>query len=130
MPADFAKLAGRGRRVAAPSSAAKAICGKPQLGECESAPRVRESMQSVYLDYNATTPIDEAVIAAMADCYAQGGANPSSPHRAGRQAKREKSDANGNGESQCISKRGTMEPWSSICRMCRGNLQERRPAGN
>ena len=51
------------------------------------------NLDTCYLDYCATTPIDPAVIAAMAEVYAQVPANPASQHRAGRQAKRVLEDA-------------------------------------
>lgn len=44
------------------------------------------SERSVYLDHAATTPIDPAVLAAMVAQLEAGAANPSSIHRAGRQA--------------------------------------------
>ncbi len=43
-------------------------------------------MEPIYLDHNATTPIDPAVVSAMVDCYQAGPANPASPHAAGRMA--------------------------------------------
>jgi cysteine desulfurase len=42
----------------------------------------------VYLDHNATTPPHEDVLAAMRDAWTSGWANPSSLHRAGRDARR------------------------------------------
>jgi cysteine desulfurase len=48
---------------------------------------------TIYLDHNATTPIDPAVVAAMAQAYARVGANPASQHAAGRRARRELDDA-------------------------------------
>ncbi|MCS6898897.1 MAG: cysteine desulfurase family protein [Myxococcales bacterium] len=42
----------------------------------------------VYLDHNATTPPHEDVLAAMHRAWSTGWANPSSLHRAGRQARR------------------------------------------
>lgn len=42
----------------------------------------------IYLDNNSTTPVDAAVIAAMAECDRQGYANPASSHAAGRTARR------------------------------------------
>jgi len=41
----------------------------------------------VYFDYNATSPIRESVVAAMADAMRHGG-NPSSVHAAGREARK------------------------------------------
>lgn len=43
---------------------------------------------SVFLDHNATTPVDPAVVAAMAPFWADCAANPSSVHRAGVAARR------------------------------------------
>lgn len=45
-------------------------------------------MDPIYLDHNATAPILPEVAAAIAACHAQGLANPSSQHQAGRQARR------------------------------------------
>lgn len=39
---------------------------------------------NVYLDYNASTPLDERVLSAMTDCLAGMPGNPSSTHRFGR----------------------------------------------
>ena len=50
-------------------------------------------MNSIYLDHNATTPIDPRVVAAMQDCYARVGANAGSQHAAGRQARLTLDDA-------------------------------------
>jgi cysteine desulfurase len=43
---------------------------------------------SVFLDHNATTPVDAAVLAAMAPYWSELAANPSSVHRAGVAARR------------------------------------------
>ncbi len=50
--------------------------------------KLRESlrMEEIYLDYNATTPVDPEVIAVMADTAERYWANPSSGHRLGREA--------------------------------------------
>ena len=50
-------------------------------------------MERIYLDHNATTPTHPEVVEAMANCYAQGYANPASPHRPGQQARRLLEDA-------------------------------------
>ena len=50
-------------------------------------------MDSIYLDHNATTPVLPDVAAAMAECDAQGYANPASAHRAGRRARQILEDA-------------------------------------
>ncbi len=44
-------------------------------------------MQRVYLDHNATTPVDPAVIAAMRPALEESYGNPSSVHRFGQQAR-------------------------------------------
>jgi len=44
-------------------------------------------MDQIYLDNNATTPIDPEVAAAMMACYEQGYANPASQHQLGRKAR-------------------------------------------
>jgi cysteine desulfurase len=43
---------------------------------------------SIYLDHNATTPIDPLVVEAMARAWRDGGANPASQHAPGRRARR------------------------------------------
>jgi len=50
-------------------------------------------MNSIYLDHNATTPTRPEVIDALARCYRQGYANPSSQHQPGQQARRVLEDA-------------------------------------
>ena len=44
-------------------------------------------MQTVYLDYNSTTPISPTVAEAMAECYREGFLNPASQHRLGQRAR-------------------------------------------
>ena len=44
-------------------------------------------MDRVYLDYNATTPLDPAILAAMLEAQRECFANPSSPHSLGRAAR-------------------------------------------
>ena len=44
-------------------------------------------MNSIYLDYNSTTPIDPTVAAAMAECHAAGYLNPASQHQLGQKAR-------------------------------------------
>jgi len=41
----------------------------------------------IYLDYNATTPVDPEVAALISNCLVQGYGNPSSSHALGRTAK-------------------------------------------
>jgi cysteine desulfurase len=48
---------------------------------------------TIYLDHNATTPPDQAVIAAMAVAWAEAYGNPGSRHSAGRRARRDLEDA-------------------------------------
>ncbi len=45
-------------------------------------------MPSIYLDNNATTPLDPLVLEAMRDCYQQNPANPASQHQPGNQSRR------------------------------------------
>jgi len=51
------------------------------------------SQPSIYLDHNATTPIDPRVVEAMTRAWVDCGANPASQHAAGRQARRMLEDA-------------------------------------
>ena len=44
-------------------------------------------MQTIYLDHNATTPVDEAVLEAMLPSYRESFGNPSSAHTQGRAAR-------------------------------------------
>ncbi|NQT17625.1 MAG: aminotransferase class V-fold PLP-dependent enzyme, partial [Planctomycetes bacterium] len=55
--------------------------------------RPKTTMDSIYLDHNATTPIRPEVAQAMARCYAEGYANPASQHRPGQRARRVLDDA-------------------------------------
>lgn len=43
---------------------------------------------TIYLDHNSTTPLLPEVARTLAECYAAGYANPASPHRPGREARR------------------------------------------
>lgn len=45
-------------------------------------------MKPIYLDHNATSPLDPQVAQAMNDAYRAGYANPASQHQAGRQARK------------------------------------------
>ena len=45
-------------------------------------------MKPVYLDYAATTPVDERVVAAMLPYFTQHFGNPSSLYSFGREARR------------------------------------------
>src|SRR4029450_1186993 len=47
----------------------------------------------IYLDHNATTPIDPRVVEAMAKAWQDCGANPASQHGPGRKARRLIEDA-------------------------------------
>ena len=53
------------------------------------------TIQTIYLDYAATTPVDPAVAAAMRECLELDGtfANPSSSHSVGQQARRRVEEA-------------------------------------
>ncbi len=44
--------------------------------------------EPIYLDHNATTPIDPAVVEAMAECYQSHMGNPASQHSTGRRARK------------------------------------------
>lgn len=44
-------------------------------------------MPPIYLDHNATTPVDEAVLEAMLPLYREAFGNPSSTHAQGRAAR-------------------------------------------
>ena len=44
-------------------------------------------MDPIYLDYNATTPVDPRVVEAMLPWLRDGGGNPSSSHAWGRRAR-------------------------------------------
>jgi len=50
-------------------------------------------MKYLYLDHNSTTPLAPEVAQAMAECDAQGYANPASQHAAGRRARQALEDA-------------------------------------
>lgn len=50
-------------------------------------------MKPIYLDHNATSPLDPQVARAMADCLRMGFANPASQHQAGRRARKILEDA-------------------------------------
>lgn len=52
------------------------------------SPLAALKMKRIYLDHNATTPIDPEVRAAIQECYHAGYVNPSSPHASGRQSRR------------------------------------------
>lgn len=51
------------------------------------------TMESIYLDHNATTPVHPAVIQAITACLAEGHANAASQHRPGQQAQKTVEDA-------------------------------------
>jgi len=51
------------------------------------------AMDQIYLDHNATTPIDPEVVRAMDECYAAAYANPASQHETGRRARQVLEDA-------------------------------------
>ncbi|XP_024420022.2 selenocysteine lyase isoform X2 [Desmodus rotundus] len=67
----------------APSSHAQRRVASPPGGHEEKSPPER----SVYMDYNATTPLAPAVIQAVTEAMREAWGNPSSPHPAGRKAK-------------------------------------------
>lgn len=47
----------------------------------------RQLMDSIYLDYNSTTPVDPRVVAAISRSLEQSDANPASQHQHGRRAR-------------------------------------------
>ena len=48
---------------------------------------------AIYLDYNATTPVDKSVISAIKDALDKYWGNPSSGYKTGQDAKRQLEDA-------------------------------------
>lgn len=54
---------------------------------------MHDTADYIYLDHNATTPIYPEVADAVAQCHAQGYANPASQHRAGQRARRRLEEA-------------------------------------
>lgn len=50
-------------------------------------------METIYLDHNATTPVHPEVVEALARCWLEGFANPSSQHQPGQRARRVVEDA-------------------------------------
>ncbi|KAM5327534.1 selenocysteine lyase isoform 2-T2 [Glossophaga mutica] len=64
------------------SSHAQRRVASPPGGHEEKSPP-----ESVYMDYNATTPLEPAVIQAVTEAMQEAWGNPSSPHPAGRKAK-------------------------------------------
>ncbi len=50
-------------------------------------PKARKNKQSIYLDYAATTPVDSAVVKAMAPFWSNTFGNPSSLYEQGREAR-------------------------------------------
>ncbi|XP_054427194.1 selenocysteine lyase [Pteronotus mesoamericanus] len=69
--------------TAAPSRHAQGCAASPPSGQEEKSPPER----SVYMDYNATTPLEPAVVQAVTEAMREAWGNPSSPHPAGRKAK-------------------------------------------
>lgn len=69
-------------RTRAPSSHAQRLVAIPPGGHEEKSPP-----ESVYMDYNATTPLEPAVIQAVTEALRDAWGNPSSPYPAGRKAK-------------------------------------------
>ncbi|XP_036925078.1 selenocysteine lyase isoform X2 [Sturnira hondurensis] len=66
----------------APGSHAQRRGASPPGGHEEKSPP-----ESVYMDYNATTPLEPAVIQAVTEALRDAWGNPSSPYPAGRKAK-------------------------------------------
>ncbi|XP_053511211.1 selenocysteine lyase isoform X2 [Artibeus jamaicensis] len=69
-------------KTRAPSSHAQRLVASPPGGHEEKSPP-----ESVYMDYNATTPLEPAVIQAVTQALQDAWGNPSSPYPAGRKAK-------------------------------------------
>lgn len=74
------------------------------------------SISLAYLDYNATTPVDERVLGVMVPLFAEGFGNPSSSHASGRaaaevveEARRSVAGAVGMGASDVIFTSGATE---------------------
>jgi cysteine desulfurase len=57
-------------------------------GDPAAPPREEKRAESIYLDHNATTPLDPRVLEAMARVWRDCGANPASQHAAGRRARK------------------------------------------
>ncbi|XP_053511210.1 selenocysteine lyase isoform X1 [Artibeus jamaicensis] len=70
-------------KTRAPSSHAQRLVASPPGGHEEKSP----PESSVYMDYNATTPLEPAVIQAVTQALQDAWGNPSSPYPAGRKAK-------------------------------------------
>ncbi|XP_059559694.1 selenocysteine lyase isoform X1 [Myotis daubentonii] len=69
--------------TAAPSRHARGrVASRPGGGEEKSPPERR-----VYMDYNATTPLEPEVVQAVTEAMREAWGNPSSPYPAGRKAK-------------------------------------------
>ncbi|XP_004410494.1 PREDICTED: selenocysteine lyase [Odobenus rosmarus divergens] len=66
-----------------PSRDARGRAASPPRGRGEKSPPDRK----VYMDYNATTPLEPEVIQAMTEAMREAWGNPSSPYPAGRKAK-------------------------------------------
>ncbi|XP_034511389.1 selenocysteine lyase-like isoform X2 [Ailuropoda melanoleuca] len=69
--------------VAAPGRDARGRAASHPRGRGEKSPPDRK----VYMDYNATTPLEPEVIQAMTEAMREAWGNPSSPYPAGRKAK-------------------------------------------
>lgn len=55
--------------------------------------RENTGVETIYLDHNATTPVHPEVVEALARCWLEGFANPSSQHQPGQRARRVVEDA-------------------------------------
>src|SRR5262249_26857584 len=78
-------------RGASPCGAWPVACRRPRLfsGAGYNTPVARPratAMKPIYLDYNATTPLDPAVVEAMLPWLKEGFGNPSSTHAYGKAA--------------------------------------------
>ena len=57
---------------------------------------------TIYLDYNATTPLDPAVREAMLPCFGEVWGNPSSVHHVGQRARAVLDDARDRTAKVCL----------------------------
>lgn len=82
LPTRYSELSAR-----MPSSALEAIAFLFFFKIAPNSARPGDPMQTIYLDYNATTPLDPAVLEAMLPFLGERFGNPSSVHHVGRRAR-------------------------------------------
>lgn len=66
------------------------------------SPSFPSSVRGVYMDYNATTPMEPAVIQAVTEAMREAWGNPSSPHPAGNCSRRAQMAGGGRGRPQKV----------------------------